>query len=590
MTPVAFAMLAMASVPDEGVQVSSPHLGRILGMVSGDDAEVFLGLPYAKPPVGDLRFAPSQLWDAPYRDDGSAYDATNFGAPCFQSSGYWNEEPFEHPQYPPFVPSPSEDCLFANVYRPRPRLGNGSASATASSLLPVMVWVHGGGFCGGAGSLKTYNGTRLAAEQRVIVVTLNYRLGPLGFLAHPELKRKYGATGGMNGIADQLTALRWVQRNIGSFGGDPDAVTLFGESSGGVSVCLLNTSPKAKGLFRRAAIHSGPCIVPSEGWGPATVAYGYDTGAKLLAALNATSLDELHSMPAQRLQWDNVTLGSDNFAGYSFDDGGVLSEWPAQSYSTGRLNAEALIIGHTSKDGTAAFYASSPLANSTADDWKAAMIHRWGSKADAVMRQYSLERFANASHGPPVTQSYIEADADERVVCPLRRMLQMASTASNAPSTRQAGAGTAAGRGGGASSGAVYAFLFSHLGIYCDAGWDLQVLPWWGSRSGLIGSGWASHGSDNHFLFGTTRGANTLANPPFPRQECPMDLGGVHGERELSQYMGARWAAFASAAPPWDSFRAGAAEPTRTMRLETGGGRGIVRDWKAGDCAFWSSI
>lgn len=218
---------------------AGPVIGR-----SEDNFDAFLGLPYAQPPV---RFAPAILHDKAWT---VPRDATTYGAPCFQTP-----EPFEHPQSTPTVPDASEDCLFVNVWRPK--------ALPKDAKLPVLVWVHGGGFVAGAGSVKWYEGGGLAARNDVVVVNLNYRLGPLGFLASP-LFAKYGGNGGMNGINDQITALEWVQQHIASFGGDPTQVTVMGESSGGISVCLLNTAPRAKGLFSRAIIQSGPwCAAPA---------------------------------------------------------------------------------------------------------------------------------------------------------------------------------------------------------------------------------------------------------------------------------------------------------------------------------------
>ena len=192
------------------------------------------------------------------------FDATRYGPPCHQTTGNWDDSPTETPRDPDDEPAPSEDCLLLNVFRP---------SAKSSTPLPVLVWIHGGGLCGGSGSLAWHNATKLAARENVIVVTLNYRLGPLGFLALPELQRTYGANGGGNGFRDQLAALRWVKAHIGAFGGEADLLTIFGESSGGVSTCVLNASPEAAGLFRRAIVQSGLCIVAGEGWGPGSSAH-----------------------------------------------------------------------------------------------------------------------------------------------------------------------------------------------------------------------------------------------------------------------------------------------------------------------------
>ena len=155
----------------------------------------------------------------------------------------------------------SEDCFFLDIYRPRNRTG----------ALAVMVWIHGGGMTigdsGGLG-LGAGDGRRLAAEQEVLVVSVNYRLGPLGFLPVRQLGHPQG-TGGMNGLHDQIIALQWIQKNIKAFGGDPERVTLFGCSAGSLSICTLSTSPLAKGLFQQAILESGPCLGP---WGPGRTA------------------------------------------------------------------------------------------------------------------------------------------------------------------------------------------------------------------------------------------------------------------------------------------------------------------------------
>lgn len=286
--------------------VSAPTVDTAFGTVLGraiGDSEQFLGLPYAEPPLGGLRFAPAQLWS---RHFNGTFDATHYGSPCHQTTGNWDDSPTETPRDPDDEPLPSEDCLLLNIFRPR---------AKSSTPLPVLVWIHGGGLCGGSGSLAWHNATKLVAREHVIVVTLNYRLGPLGFLALPELERTYGANGGGNGFRDQLAALRWVKAHIGAFGGDADALTIFGESSGGVSTCVLNASPEAGGLFRRAIVQSGPCIVAGEGWGPGSSAYGLELGANLTKRLGAPTLADLRALPPQLLQWNNDTLMDDNFAG-----------------------------------------------------------------------------------------------------------------------------------------------------------------------------------------------------------------------------------------------------------------------------------
>jgi para-nitrobenzyl esterase len=220
--------------------------GTVRGLTVGPVDE-FLGIPYAAPPVGALR------WQPPRRPASwpGVRDATRFAPDCAQPAG-----PFGRP-------STSEDCLYLNVYTPsRGRTGPGS---------PVMVWIPGGGFHSGAGSF--YDPTALVRDG-VTVVTVNYRVGALGFLAHPALADAHGQSGDY-GLMDQQAALRWVRRNIAGFGGDPRNVTLFGESSGGASVLDQVASPRAGGLFQRAIAESG----------------SYDTTQATLAAAEASGRD-----------------------------------------------------------------------------------------------------------------------------------------------------------------------------------------------------------------------------------------------------------------------------------------------------------
>jgi para-nitrobenzyl esterase len=202
--------------------------GRVRGKQAGATDE-YLGIPYAAPPVGPLRWAPPQP-PAPWTGIRSA---VAFGPHCPQPQGAFGR------------PSTTENCLYLNVFRP--------ASAQAGNL-PVMVWIHGGGFVGGESD--DYNPSALVANG-VIVVTLNYRLGALGFLADPALASRPGGPAGDYGLMDQQAAMRWVQHNIRAFGGDPANVTLFGESAGGQSVLAQLISPAARGLFAKAIVESG---------------------------------------------------------------------------------------------------------------------------------------------------------------------------------------------------------------------------------------------------------------------------------------------------------------------------------------------
>src|SRR5690348_14819692 len=203
--------------------------GAVRGAAAGTVNE-FLGLPYAAPPTGNLRWRapqPTAAWTG-------VRDATTFGPSCPQAPS-----PFAPPG--PF----SEDCLYLNVYTPAARPG---------ANRPVLVWIHGGGLV--QDGARDYDGTKLAAAGAV-VVTINYRLGALGFLAHPALASRPGGAAGNYGLMDQQAALRWVQRNIARFGGDPGNVTIAGESAGGLSVLAQMVSPGARGLFQRAIVQSG---------------------------------------------------------------------------------------------------------------------------------------------------------------------------------------------------------------------------------------------------------------------------------------------------------------------------------------------
>ncbi|MCQ8277150.1 carboxylesterase family protein [Acetobacteraceae bacterium KSS8] len=240
--------------------------GKLRGAtVPGSAIRVFRGIPYAAPPVGPLRWRAPQ----PVTPWTEVLDATRFGPPCMQRVAAGQ------------AVQPSEDCLTLNVWAPP---GRGKAAR-----LPVMVFIHGGGFVFGAGSEPVYDGAALAAHG-VVVVTLNYRLGVFGFLAHPGLTAE-GSPPGNAGLLDQIAALRWVRRNAAAFGGDPARVTLFGESAGGTSVMALLAAPDARGLFSRAILQSA-----AMGWKLRTRAEAERSGLVLGA-----DLAKLRALPAHDL-------------------------------------------------------------------------------------------------------------------------------------------------------------------------------------------------------------------------------------------------------------------------------------------------
>src|ERR1700729_906833 len=236
-TLAASAAGAVASPASGGAGGSNPVVRIDDGLVRGAGVagvNSFLGLPYAAPPTGNLRWRPPQ----PAAAWSGGRDATQFGASC---------PAVTDPQKTPFLRpgSISEDCLYLNVYTP---------AAGPGANRPVLVWIHGGGLV--QDGARNYDGTKLAADGAV-VVTINYRLGALGFLAHPALASRPGGAAGNYGLMDQQAALRWVQRNIAQFGGDPRNVTIAGQSAGGLSVLAQLVSPGARGLFQRAIVQSG---------------------------------------------------------------------------------------------------------------------------------------------------------------------------------------------------------------------------------------------------------------------------------------------------------------------------------------------
>src|SRR5580704_16759189 len=229
---------AAASGSRSGAPIVTTGDGAVRGTTAGTVAE-FLGIPYAAPPTGNLRWRPPQ----PPAEWRGVRDGTRFGPSCPQPPS-----PFAPPG--PF----SENCLYLNVYTPNRDAGHPLLHSGDEDGLPVLVWIHGGGLTADAG--RNYDGSKLAADGTV-VVTINYRLGALGFLAHPALASRPGGPAGNYGLMDQQAALRWVRDNIRQFGGDPHNVTIAGQSAGGLSVLAQMVSTGARGLFQRAIIESG---------------------------------------------------------------------------------------------------------------------------------------------------------------------------------------------------------------------------------------------------------------------------------------------------------------------------------------------
>jgi para-nitrobenzyl esterase len=305
-----------------------PPARTVSGLVQGADelgVRVYKGIPFAAPPVGDLRWRdprPAAAWTG-------VRDARAFAPICPQSGDSLPGAPRE-PQ--------SEDCLYLNIWAP---------DSAASAKLPVMVWIYGGGWTGGSPSIPNYWGDKLA-KRGIILVTIAYRVGSLGFFSHPDLSAESPHhTSGNYGLLDQIAALKWVQDNIDAFGGDPRRVTIFGQSAGSMSVSILMASPLAKGLFQRAIGESGGTFEPPQ-ISPAGAGFflrgAQRDGVRSAASLGARSIAQLRAMPASKL---NGAMGGQHW----IVDGYVLPAEPYRIFRTGRQNGVPLLVGLNADEG-----------------------------------------------------------------------------------------------------------------------------------------------------------------------------------------------------------------------------------------------
>jgi para-nitrobenzyl esterase len=309
-----------------GIAQQPTPIATEYGLVQGTaetDLIVCRGIPFATPPVGDLRWRapqPAAKWEG-------VRSAEKFGPDPYQGDGKGNV---------------SEDCLFVNVWTP---------AKSASDRVPVLVWIYGGGFSFGSTSTPVHNGEHLA-RKGVVLVSINYRVGPLGFLAHPELSAESPRkVSGNYGLLDLIAGLQWVKRNIAAFGGDPDQVTIFGESAGGIAVSELCASPLAHGLFRGAISQSGGSFGPSRpttypGENMRRLADAEASGVAFAQKAGASSLAEL-----RKIAPDKLPAGWGSGAAWPIVDGWVIPGDQYKLYESGKYNDVAILVGYNSDEG-----------------------------------------------------------------------------------------------------------------------------------------------------------------------------------------------------------------------------------------------
>ena len=379
---------------EEPVQLT---YGQVSGVELDDDVTVFRGIPFAAPPVGDLR------WKAPQPPIPwtGVRVANTFGPACMQRGDRLM----------------SEDCLYLNVW---------TNAASDQDRLPVMVWIHGGGWSSGATAGATYDGFGFA-DKGVVLVSVNYRMNAFGFMAHPALSAESTrGVSGNYGILDHIAALEWVRDNIGGFGGDPDNVTIFGESAGGASIYALLATPLANGLFHRA-ISESTWITPtnvthltrSNGFSDSAEARGQEAIADKLTELGRSA--EGHLLATMReLSADDII--SMRFRVSLVEDGWVLPKSPTDIFSDGSHNVVPLLAGVN--DGEGLFFVRPNRTFSTLEEQKAARLEEWGEHGQGLAAYY----LADTTEGIFTTE--VDYSTDSLFARPNRQILTAMSKTS----------------------------------------------------------------------------------------------------------------------------------------------------------------
>ncbi|MFI5509258.1 carboxylesterase/lipase family protein [Mycobacterium sp. NPDC051804] len=491
-------------VPDDPGVVQTVS-GSVRGLVSVDH-RLFAGIPYAAPPVGELRWQPP----APAAEWTGFRDATQAGPRCVQDVSNDIDQR-----------ATSEDCLTLNVWTPPP----------SGEKRPVMVWIHGGSFINGSGDI--YDSRWLASRGDVVVVTINYRLGTLGFLAHPAL----GPAGdvGNYGLADQQAALRWVRDNIAEFGGDPDKVTIAGESAGGMSVCDHLVAPASAGLFSAAIIQSGPCQAQYDL--PAAERASEEYAAEVGCAEKTTAAACLRALPPERLQRPVLygRIGSERLSG-PVTGTKALPVDPMTGAAQGRAAKVPVMIGTTADEFTL-FAALQYIRGRAfgATDYLGLLSEAYGSAhAGVVAQQYPPEQF-----GGSVPLAYSAAVTDGTFACVADRLADSLSAEES-----------------------VYFSEFADRGA--PAPEPLAAAPF------PVGAG---HSLELRYLF------DVGGAPPLnPEQQ------------RLSDEMIDDWVEFISTGSPGSGWPSLDGPEGERMSLQPGGNRVISGFDQAHRCTFWAAL
>jgi len=401
-------MVSLAVRASAQINCSDP-VRTVTGQVRGADSEtpgacVWRGIPFVAAPVRDLRWKapqPAPAWSG-------VREALNFGPLCMQK-GMTSYEKLANKA------GMSEDCLYLNVWRPK-------KAAPLQAGFPVMVWIHGGGYTGGVSSTPMYWGDRLSQEGDVVVVSTNYRLNIFGFFSSPALRSEDpDKSTGNYAFLDQVAALKWVRDNIKNFGGDPNNVTIFGESAGGFSICTLVATPTAKGLFKQAIMESGGCIMSED------LEDGYKA-AKLTAEKIGCGLDDLKCLRAlsPKKILDAMPGGMAQNGNMPHHDGYVLSNTPLAMIESGNYNRVPFLAGSNREEFGNAMKLYSKISHVRPKDYEKAMVEGMKfSPQDAaeLARLYPLSEYQNR---PVVAYGHM-IGADAVFACPTYNGLIAAS-------------------------------------------------------------------------------------------------------------------------------------------------------------------